>query len=75
MKHKENCLGSWGYKTRCDCPRNEKFRTKEDAISTAKEWAKTESYVAIIESRGEFFVENEANMIRNWERIVWRHEK
>ena len=50
-------------------------KTEEEALKLAREWAKTEDFVAVIESRGEFFVENEASMVRNWERVVKTFEK
>ena len=45
--------------------KQEILKTKEDALILAKEWAKKESFVSVIQSRGEFFVENKSNMIRN----------
>ena len=73
MSHKENCLGSFGYVTNCNCFK--KCSTEEEAMKLAKEWAKTEEFVTVIESGDGFFVETQSNMIRSWERLVWRHSK
>ncbi|MBI5803368.1 hypothetical protein HY448_01645 [Candidatus Pacearchaeota archaeon] len=55
--------------------KQEMFKTKDEAMKLAKEWAKTKEYVVVVESRNEFFVENEPTLIRIWEQIIWRHEK
>ena len=52
----------------------EKFATKEEAITRAKELAKTEKYVSVIASKDEYYVENEISMIRSWEQLVAKFE-
>ncbi len=50
--------------------KQDKFKTEREALKIAKEWAKSNSFVTVIQSKGDFFVENEHTMIRNWEREV-----
>lgn len=50
--------------------KQQKCKTEQEAIKLGEEWAKTEDYVSVIASKDGFYVENECNMIRNWERQV-----
>ena len=53
----------------------EKYNNKAEAMYRAKELAKTESYVVVIQSRADYYVETETNMIRSWEKVIYRHAK
>ena len=53
----------------------EKYPTKAKAEKRAQQLFKTNPYVVVIESRGEFHVETESAMIRTWEEVVLRLEK
>jgi hypothetical protein len=50
----------------------EKFISKEEAIERAKQLAKTEKYISVILSNGYYYVENETQIIRIWEKLIWR---
>lgn len=47
-----------------------KFATKEQALRMFDELKKTHKFVSVIESKGEFFVETEPQMIRTWETLI-----
>ena len=53
----------------------DKFKNKEKALLRAKKLAKTNTYIAVIESRNEFFVENTPGIIRIWENLIWEKQK
>ena len=51
-----------------------KLDNEDQAKDLALELSSMHPYIEVIESNGEYFVDNEGTMVRVWERVVCRYE-